>query len=293
MASKLSKKNKIIIITCSVIVGVIALIILFSFTLFAVRKVSVDYRSSTVNLSVTQAEIIESSGIKKGGSVFFQNKSKYADNLEKKYPYIKVVNIETVFPSKIVIHVVERNEVYAVKLGEQYYICDNEFKILRITDTFESEQDNAILLSGVEVKEANYAECDKLVVSNYADIYDKLYENNRTLDEQRAIIKEIKFYEEDEVEGYNKKILAAELKLFNGQVFKIRDCNTLLSSKTKLFIDLYSQQFNFIGKTVKLKDNSEVVVTEELLFNSVIEISHYYDFDSNKGDCGFTIIPNN
>lgn len=288
----LSKKNKIIIIICSVIIGIIALVVLFSFTLFAVRNIDVDYRSNTVNLTTTKSELIANSGIKKGGSVFFQNKSKYINNLERKYPYIKVVNIETVFPSKLVLHIVERSEVYAVKDGEQYYICDNEFKVLRITDTFESDQTNPMLLSGINLKDSEYTKCDILNVSNFVDIYEKLYENNRTLSEQSAIIKEIKFSTEmDEV--YKKETLSAQLILFNGQVYKIKNCERGLAGKTKLFIDVYSQIFNYIGRDITLNDGSQITLTEEILLNSVVEINNYYNFSEHgENDCYFDIIPN-
>lgn len=288
----LSKKSKIIIIVSSVIVGLIALIVLFSFTLFAVRKVEVDYKSSTLNLTATQQEIVENSGIKQGGSVFFQKKSKFKNNLEKKYPYIKVVNIETVFPSKLVLHIVERSEIYAFEHDGLYYICDNEFKILRITDSFVSEQDNAILVGGVIIKDGNYAVCDKLPVKNFVDIYEKLYQNNRTISEQRAIIKEINFsLELDEV--YKKETLSAELKLFDGQTYKIKNCERGLAGKTKLFIDVYSQVFNFIGKDIKLKDGTTITLTEEILLDSVIEINNFYDYTAHQeNDCYFDIIPN-
>ena len=230
----MSKKKKVIIISLSALVGVIALMILLTFTLFAVRHVEVDFKSSTINLTPTSEEIVEHSGIKNGGSVFFQNKNKYIDNLENKYPYIRVVNIETVFPSKLVLHIVERDEVYAVKYQELYYICDYDFKVLKITDNFESDETNAIMLEGIQVEEANYALCDKLKVDNFANIYEKLYENNRVLSEQRSIIKDIEFFMENDG-VYQKETLTAKLTLFNGQVYRINNCERGLKGKTKLF----------------------------------------------------------
>ena len=51
-------------------------------------------------LTATDEEIIESGEFSYGSSVFFHGKKKYEERLESKYPYLKVINIETVFPSR-------------------------------------------------------------------------------------------------------------------------------------------------------------------------------------------------
>ena len=286
------KKKKTMIISSSIIVGVLALIILLSFTVFVVKNVRVDIRSSTQNFTVSEEEIIESSGIKNNSCVFFQKKSKNISKLEKKYPYIKVVNIETAFPSKIILHIVERSEVYCFEYKGKFLICDNELKVLRIEDEFSSEQDNAILVKGVDIVEKQYAPADFLKVKNFADIYEKLYRYNRNLSEQCSIIKEIEFEMENDP-GYKKNTLTANLTLFNGQLFKIKNCDRALSEKTKLFIDVYSQEFTYIGKTITTANEEEVVLTEENLLSATIQINNYYDLRNHKEtDCNFNIILN-
>lgn len=286
----MSKKKKIIVISSSVIGGMIALIILLSFTLFAVRNIDVDFKSSRMNFTATNEEIVEASGIKNGGTVLFQNKEEYISNLEKNYPYIKVVNIETIFPSKLVIHVVERSEIYAFKFGEKYLICDNELKVLKIVDEFDSDRDNPIFVKGVTIENKEYAPSDFLKIRNFVDVYAKLYENNRILSEQQSIIKEIEFVmERDDV--YKKDTLSAKLTLFNGQTFKIKNCEKGLLGKMRLFVDVFSQEFDFIGKTITTKDGVEVVLTEDDLISSTIEINNYYDFTQHEeNECYFDII---
>ena len=285
-------KKKFLIILGSVAVALVGLIILLSFTLFSLKKIEIDYRTSVTNFVVSDEEIIESADINMGGSVFFKTKSKYIERLEKKYPYIKVVNIETVFPSKFVIHIAERQEIYAIKHNGLYHICDNELKILRITDVFDSTQENAILITGTKIKEGNYAVCDKLVLEDYVDIYESLYSNNRTLGEQQSLIKSINF-EKVRDDVIKQDILIATLNMFDGQVYKIKNCEYGLKYKTKLFLDVYSQIFTYIGKDLKLKDESIIPITEELLYNCVVEINNYYDYTKHtEKDCYFNIIPN-
>lgn len=283
-------KKKAWIIAGSVTLGVILLIILLSFTLFSLRTVKVDYKTSHSYITATSEEIIKTSKIKYGGTVFFRNKQKYIQNIEKEYPYVKVINIETVFPSKMIIHISERQEVYVIEIGEHFYICDEEFKVLKITDSFSSNQSNAILLKGINVKEKNYAESDKLIIDGFANIYKGLYENNRTLGEQQYLIKDIEFSKEN-VEVLEKEILNAQINLFNGQKFIIKNCTYGLKYKMNMFIEVYSKSFEFIGKEIILEDEETKVLTEEDIQNATFIINNYYDYTSHgEKDCFFDII---
>ncbi len=141
----MTKKNKIITIFVSVL-AIIVLLVVLSSTLFAVSSVKVEFQSSkNILASVDETEIAQSANIKKGTNVFLIEKSKAKNNLEKAYPYIKVLNIETKFPNKIVIHAVERDEVFAFQTTNKYYVTDSDFKVLRIVEgEFESLTTNAI-----------------------------------------------------------------------------------------------------------------------------------------------------
>lgn len=286
-------KKKGWIIAGSVTLGFILLIILLSFTLFSLRTIKVDYKTSHTHITASNEEIINASKIKYGGTVFFRNKNKYIQNIEKEYPYVKVINIETVFPSKMIIHISERQEVYAIENGEHFYICDEEFKVLKMTDSFSSVQDNAILLKGIEIQNKNYAEGDKLIVNDFANIYKSLYENNRTLGEQQYLISDIEFSKE-EVEilnSDNKNILNAQINLFNGQKFVIKNCTYGLKYKMNMFIEVYSKSFEFIGKEIILENEETKVLTEEDLQNATFVINNYYDYTSHgEKDCFFDII---
>lgn len=283
-------KKKVLLISLGVFLGIIAIFLLLSFTAFSLKNVEIDFRTSHQTITVSKDEIIESAGIKKGGSVFFKNKQTYIKNLEEEYPYIKVVNIETVFPSKFVIHIAERQEIYAVKQDETYFICDNEFKVLKITDSYSSTQSNAILVEGVILKRANYALSDKLDINNFVDIYESFYTNNRTLAEQQSTFKSVKFsLERDDVT--QKDILNASIIFFNGQEYVIKNCTYGLSSKTHLLIEVYSQIFDFIGREIKSGSGENIVLTEENLKKAQIIINNYYDYTShNENECYFDII---
>ena len=141
----MTKRTKIIT-TCVSILAIIVLLVVLSSTLFAVSEVKVSFKSDkSVLASVSEEEIAASANIKSGTNVFLIGKKEAISNVEKKYPYIKVLNIETKFPNKIIIHAIERDEVFAFQTAEKYIITDSDLKVLRIVDgEFVSNSSNAI-----------------------------------------------------------------------------------------------------------------------------------------------------
>lgn len=118
------------------------------FTVFLLKDVKVELKTGTEHLTQEIVSEIENEALKTGGSVLFLGKEKLISRLEKQFPYLKIVNIETQIPNKLVIHAAEREELFAVNSGEKSYFLDEEFKILRVENSIYSKQENgAVLLS--------------------------------------------------------------------------------------------------------------------------------------------------
>lgn len=118
------------------------------FTVFLLKDVKVELKTGTEHLTQEVVSEIEDEALKTGGSVLFLGKEKLISRLEKQFPYLKIVNIETQIPNKLVIHAAEREELFAVNSGEKSYFLDEEFKILRVENSIYSKQENgAVLLS--------------------------------------------------------------------------------------------------------------------------------------------------
>ena len=138
-------------------IALIAAILISFWTLFALSTVIVDFKTTTKNLTITSEEIVDAGKFNYGASVLFDGKNKYIDNINSKiqenenFAYLEVVNIETVFPNKYVIHVAEREEVFAINLQDKYLICDDDLRILRIENEFQNDRENPILLEGLNV----------------------------------------------------------------------------------------------------------------------------------------------
>ena len=277
------------IIASGIVVFIVGLFVLLAFTLFSLRSIKVDYRTSTLNLTATEQEIIDSADFKMNTSVLFHGKKGYINKIENAFPYIKVVNIETVFPSRFVVHVAEREAIYALKGESGYLICDDEFKILEIEKTF---QNDAILLSGVSYKGIE-KEGEFLNVENFPLIYSYLYENGVRTQDAIALINEITFGTKyDNILGLDLPYFS--MSMTNGQTYTILNCSYGLQSKIGLFKELYGQIFNYIGQTLTLVDENnqsyQVTLTYNNLKNAEIVINNYYDYKSyDENDCYFKL----
>jgi len=276
---------------CSTVV-LVGLIVLLAFTVFSLKKVTLDFRTSTSYITATDQEIIESANFNMGKSVLIHNKKEYKKEIENFNPYIKVVNIETVFPSSFVVHIAERQEVYAIPFEYGHYICDEELRVLRISYFYENLKNNAIILKyeGVEIKN-DYIEGEYIKL-RHPIVYSSMYELNRPLGDQQALIESITLSTEyDSV--IKKSQPVTTIKYHSGQTFRIINENYATKYKIKMMNDVYTSLFTFIGKTITDRQNNEVILTEDNLKDCTIEITNYYDYTSfTEKDCYFDIIVN-
>ena len=142
------RKHKKATIICSIVFVLLIILVVLMFTVFLLKDVKVELKTGTEHLTQEVVSEIENEALKTGGLVLFLGKEKLISRLEKQFPYLKIVNIETQIPNKLVIHAAEREELFAVNSGEKSYFLDEEFKILRVENSIYSKQENgAVLLS--------------------------------------------------------------------------------------------------------------------------------------------------
>lgn len=286
--------KKKLFIAGGVIVGIIVVFVILCFTLFSLQMVEIDWRTSLSVLAGKDSEIIESGDFSYGGSVFFMGKKSATKKIEEAFPYIKVVNIETVFPSKFVIHCAERQEVYAVEYENKWLILDEEFKVLNITT--ELGEDRPIPLSGIGIKNTSVKAGDFLVCENRVDIYSAFLENYRFLHEQKALIKSIEIGMIEDVIEYEGEIIdrSEELgiifKMNDGQTYVIKNCTYALRYKIAKMLAIYSSIYDeLLGQQI---EGEARVWTKELISQATIEINNYYRTDlHSESETVFKIIP--
>lgn len=243
------KKYKKLIIALSVILGVIIVCVILNFTLFSLKKVDINFKNQAMIFTEQSKEsIANNSAIKKGISIFTVNKKNITQQLEKDYPYLKVINIETVFPNKIIIHCAEREETYAVKASDtKYFICDAEFKVLNITTTYYNEQYNPILFLGLEniITNSNRVNAGEFLEFSSEEeilknIGTSLLKTNKTVSMQQGLIKEIELTSSIDV-FTAKNMPYLIIKDFNDFQTNIYRIDSLLAEKFQYMFASWSQ----------------------------------------------------
>lgn len=263
------------IITLSVIGILIVTIVILSFTLFTVQKVSIDYRTSLTQ-EYNDEEIIAASGIEKGKNIMFLKKQPFIDNIEKAYPYLEVINIETSFPSKLTIHVRERQPFYAVKNEDRYMLIDSSLKVLEKVDEFSSTQTNAILLPfDIGGEEGDFLSLDYLT-----DFYDSILLNSKTREDGLATFKQIEYFE-SENEIYHNKEKGLFLTLHSGRKVYLHNAAYGLAYKLNKFYAVESSLYKLADK-----------LTTEQLQESEIHINNYQGSNYGESDCFFYLVHN-
>lgn len=250
-------------------IALIAAILISFWTLFALSTVTVDFKTTTKNLTITSEEIVDAGEFNYGASVLFDGKNKYIDNINSKiqenenFAYLEVVNIETVFPNKYVIHVAEREEVFAINLQDKYLICDDDLRILRIENEFQNDRENPILLEGLNVLNDECKIGDFLLVeqNGVKNIYNALLANNRNLTESRGFIKSLTL-SKNHVEITDEEYDSITLTTFQDRTYVINNIDFALENKFQLMFALDSSIYKQINSEGKLVDANGNVVCD-------------------------------
>lgn len=118
------------IITFSIIGFIILLsTVLFGFV-FRLRKQIVIVVGTDVEYSSN--DIIATAGLKNGKSIFLLDKELAISNIENKYADLKVIQIKTISATQIEIFVRKRYEAYYTKYLGNYYVLDQDLKVLKV-----------------------------------------------------------------------------------------------------------------------------------------------------------------
>lgn len=315
------KKYKNLLIILAVAVGVVVTAVIFCFTLFTVKDIKIDFRTETA-ISYSDEEIVEKSGIKTGKCVFFLKKNQFEANIEKNFPYLEVINIETIIPSHIVIHVAERQEFYAIMHNDKIIYCDDEFKILKVENgtNYDSTASNAILIPSGQLNITNEkieaGEFLEFKQNGLKDLYNSMLVNSRTRADMLSMFKEISVaeYVEKEVVKDGKTIekqwqTTIKITTHNGRGIYLHNIDYGLKYKVQKTFAILSnimeiQTFVYDGKTYDRKAQDDQSEIDNILSLAEIHVENYqseyqYDEASDKiykayseKDCYYSLVYN-
>ena len=268
--------KKAIIIT-SVCVGVVAVVLILFWTLFALSSVTVEFHTTTKNLTLSEEEIVEAGDFSYGACVLFDGKNKYVERLNKKagenekFAYLEVVNIETVFPNRYIIHVAEREEVFAIQTGNEVLILDDDLRVLRKEsladgESYISSKQNAIELKNLTIlnDEINVGDFLEVEQTGVLEFYNAFLANNRTLAEQKGFVKEI-LLGVNHVDITEMDYVSATILTHSGREFVINNIDFALANKIQLMFALDSALYNQINGEVYVVDGNGEIVHDNVL----------------------------
>ena len=249
-------KNKKLAI-CLIIFACLATIVVLSSAIFALNSASVNFLETPQKLLGKEQQIIESANFSYGSNVLFLGKTGYTKAIEKANPYIKVVNIETVFPNKFVIHCIERQEVFAVQQKNgTYAIIDEELKVLKTQNEFLNTTTNAILLT-------NIGEIDNYEEGDFINLNDRqkslVIATFHSLREWKTSYDELKNKVEN-VEIDYKRENQVLVQIRNNVKIIVKDANICNSDKLNLAFSAYESdakyQSDIVMEVRQTEDNT-------------------------------------
>lgn len=158
-------KRKKLWITIISIVASLIIIVTGGYFLTKLSSVSVEFRTRLNEGSRLESGILDkvkaSGNFDYNSSVLFLDTKKSVDKIESEHPYIKVQQVIRKFPNKLMIYVTERIPKYRVKdndLTNQWYILDDEFKVLECVTSGDVERDFKDVTVEIQYFKANAIE---------------------------------------------------------------------------------------------------------------------------------------
>lgn len=239
-----------------IILTFLTVFVVLSSAIFSLKFVEINYMSNVDVLTGQQSQIIESGNFRYGENVFFSSKSNYTKNLEKSNPYLRVINIETKFPNKLVINAVERKECYVIKLSNnKYAVTDEYMKVLKLLDVYKNTANNGIEIKNTDISAQNVAEGDFFALEN--DYFKALFNSFR---EWRISYDEVKEKIESIQLNFNK-IGQLLISMRSGVKIVIENSINQISDKINYAFSIYDTTSKN-GEEVDYTQNGTIYIYE-------------------------------
>ncbi len=254
-------------------------------TVFCLRTQNVTILGDTP-ISISKEDIIRTADLKKGQSIFMIDKDEAINKIEATYPYVKVIQIKTTSINEIDIRIRSRHDMCYTKKNNNYYILDEEFKVLNIIEANLDEEEtneptNLIYIDEGALNISSSTMICDFVGSDYQkNVMYELYismttavtktegdgEDTKevyfTRTDMCDMIKDIQF---EDYETFNKIIITTK----HGVKLDIENPTENLQNK-----------INICFSTIDYFLNSAEVATQEKATKGTIKI--YYDLENNQ-----------
>lgn len=164
--------KRAVIITSSIIVGILMILTTLFGVVFRVREIKVAC-SDDFYYKNQVSDILTTSKLKKNTSVFDIDRDKIFSNIESAYPYARVEGVALSSLTSVKIKLSNREPIYYFVQEALYYILDEDCKVLEITNdsTIASQY---ILLNSV-FNATEETACGQFLNNGYSQVCSNLY----------------------------------------------------------------------------------------------------------------------
>ena len=238
-----------------------AVIVVLTSTVFSLDNVTIKFLSTTSNLTNQEEQIVQSGDFRFGENVFFSNKTQYVNNIEKANPYIRVMNIETVFPNKFVVNAVERNECFVIKFSSgpnknKYVVTDERMKVLNILDNYQNNTSNGIEIVGSDLGAQNVSLGDffETDTNYFTALFDAFREWKISYLDVKARVKSIEL----NYERPNRLLV----NMRSGVQIIVENSSFQISDKLNLAFSFYDTKTDRNGNEVDYTKSGIILITE-------------------------------
>ena len=255
--------NKKIIISSVVAFVVILTTVLFAFV-FRLRKQEI---VAVGEISCTAEDIKNASTLKNGSSIFFLDKQQAINSIEKSIPNIKVIQIRTTSFVGVEISVRERHKTYYAEHKGQYFLMDEDLKVLGITTDAEkvtnlikidNTADNKILSIDENTQIATFVggENHDILYTLYTGLYKsatKMVDGNKQYLSRQEVINLISNVTIEKGNTLNESFKRLIVKTKAGVTFDISKAEDNLEEKVNMCVSAYeSGKYNISQGSIKI-----------------------------------------
>ena len=249
-------KNKRLAIFLGIFIFLAVIVILTS-TVFTLHAVEIEFVGDVGEFAEQTTQIKESGEFKYGESIFLASKKTYTARIEKATPYLRVINIETVFPNKLIVHMAKREECFVIKMSNnKYAVTDEQMKVLNIIDIYQNNATNPIEIKNTSLSEQSVTAGDFFYLEdNYIpQIFRSFREWNLDYGELKSKITSIELDYE--------KMDRLLVNMRSGVQIIIENSKSQLSDKLNLAFSFYDTKTDKNGNPVDYTNSGIILITE-------------------------------
>lgn len=259
-------------IALGIFIVIIALFGVLFGAVFCLRTQNVTFLDGEM-LSVNKKEIVSIANFKNGESIFLLDKEAAINKIEKKYPEIKVVHIKTTGVTSINIMLRRREKMFYTEYLDNYYIVDEDLKVLEILEKVEEPMNKPTDLIFINSENLEIDENTKLATfvgsSKQQNIISNLYKSMLTV-----VVNEEGFYlEREDVKDMIKSVHFEEFKTFD---------KIIIETKYGVKLDIENPSKNLQNKINTCFSTIKTFILEANNKEKQGTIKIYYDIDNNQ-----------